>query len=69
MEMMAMVSSVLAMQSASTQRNSTSLIKQNADAEKSTVQTLLGRPISPPASAAPSISRPKTPQLPVPSPP
>ena len=43
MDMMAMVSSMLAMQAAGTQQQiQTSIIKQNADAEKSAVQTLLG---------------------------
>ena len=43
MDMMAMVSSMLAMQSAGTQQQiQTSIIKQNADAEKAAVQTLLG---------------------------
>ena len=38
-----MVSSMLAMQSAGTQQQiQTSIIKQNADAEKAAVQTLLG---------------------------
>ena len=45
MDMMAMVSSILAMQSAGTQQQiQTSIIKQNADAEKAAVQTLLGAP-------------------------
>ena len=45
MEMMAMVSSVLAMQAASAQGQiATTLMKQNLDAEKSTVLTLLGQP-------------------------
>lgn len=45
MEMMAMVSSVLAMQAASTQGQiATTIMKQNADAEKNTVLTLLGAP-------------------------
>ena len=43
MDMMAMVSSMLAMQAAGTQQQiQTSIIKQNADAEKAAVQTLLG---------------------------
>ena len=43
MDTMAIVSSMLAMQSANTQQQiQTSIIKQNADAEKSAVQTLLG---------------------------
>jgi hypothetical protein len=42
MDMMAMVSSMLAMQAAGTQQQiQTSIIKQNADAEKAAVQTLL----------------------------
>jgi hypothetical protein len=45
MDMMAMVSSMLAMQAAGTQQQiQTSMIKQNADAEKAAVQTLLGAP-------------------------
>jgi hypothetical protein len=45
MDMMAMVSSILAMQAANTQTQvATSLLKSNADAEKSAVQTLLGTP-------------------------
>jgi hypothetical protein len=43
MDMMAMVSSMLAMQAAGTQQQiQTSIIKQNSDAEKAAVQTLLG---------------------------
>jgi len=43
MDMMAMVSSMLAMQASSTQMQvAASFIKQNADAEKSAVLTLLG---------------------------
>ena len=43
MDMMAVVSSMLAMQSAGTQQQiQTSIIKQNMDAEKAAVQTLLG---------------------------
>ncbi|WOH50053.1 putative motility protein [Bradyrhizobium sp. sBnM-33] len=43
MDMMAMVSSMLAIQAAGTQQQiQTSIIKQNADAEKAAVQTLLG---------------------------
>jgi len=43
MDMMAMVSSMLAMQASSTQMQvAASFIKQNADAEKSAVMTLLG---------------------------
>lgn len=45
MDTMAMVSSMLAMQSAGMQQQiQTSIIKQNADAEKSAVLTLLGAP-------------------------
>ncbi len=45
MDMMAMVSSVLAMQAGGLQSQiQTSIIKQNADAEKFAVQTLLGAP-------------------------
>jgi hypothetical protein len=50
MDMMAMVSSMLAMQASSTQMQvAASFIKQNADAEKSAVMTLLG---AGPSSAA-----------------
>ena len=43
MDMMAMVSSMMAMKAAGTQQQiQTSIIKQNADAEKAAVQTLLG---------------------------
>ncbi|HET9586659.1 MAG TPA: hypothetical protein VFP38_21740 [Bradyrhizobium sp.] len=45
MDMMAMVSSMLALKAAGTQQQiQTSIIKQNADAEKFAVQTLLGAP-------------------------
>ncbi|MEO6840535.1 MAG: putative motility protein [Bradyrhizobium sp.] len=45
MDMMAMVSSILAMQAGNTQAQvATSIMKSNADAEKSAVQTLLGAP-------------------------
>ena len=45
MDMMAMVTSMLAMQAANTQTQvATSIMKSNADAEKSAVQTLLGTP-------------------------
>ena len=45
MEMMAMVSSLLAMQAGNTQGQiAATLMKQNADAEKSAVETLLGQP-------------------------
>ena len=45
MDMMAMVSSMLALKAAGTQQQiQTSIIKQNADAEKFAVQTLLGTP-------------------------
>ena len=45
MDMMAMVSGMLAMQAANTQTQiATSIMKSNADAEKSAVQTLLGTP-------------------------
>jgi Putative motility protein len=45
MDMMAVVSAMLAMQAANTQTQvATSIMKSNADAEKSTVQTLLGTP-------------------------
>ena len=43
MDMMSMVSSILAMQAGNTQTQvATSILKSNADAEKSAVQTLLG---------------------------
>jgi hypothetical protein len=43
MDMMAMVSSIMAMKAAGTQQQiQTSIIKQNLDAEKAAVQTLLG---------------------------
>ena len=45
MDMMAMVSSVMALQAGNLQQQiATSMIKQNADAEKFAVQTLLGQP-------------------------
>jgi len=45
MDMMAMVSSALAMQAGNTQMQvATSIIKSNNDAEKFAVQTLLGTP-------------------------
>ena len=45
MDMMAMVSSMPALKAAGTQQQiQTSIIKQNADAEKFAVQTLLGAP-------------------------
>ena len=54
MDTMAIVSSMLAMQSANTQQQiQTSIIKQNADAEKSAVQTLLGIPST--ANLAPGV--------------
>ena len=65
MDMMAMVSSMLAMQASSTQMQvAASFMKQNADAEKSAVMTLLGAgpnspPTSAPASAAISTFQPK----------
>jgi hypothetical protein len=47
MDTMAMVSSMLAMQAGGLQSQiQTSIIKQNAEAEKSAVQTLLGIPPS-----------------------
>ena len=42
MDMMAMVSSMLALKAGTQQQIQTSIIKQNADAEKFAVQTLLG---------------------------
>lgn len=48
MDMMAMVSSVMAMQAGNTQMQvATSIIKSNNDAEKFAVQTLLGGQASP----------------------
>ncbi|SDO61288.1 putative motility protein [Afipia sp. GAS231] len=48
MDMMAMVSSVLAMQAGNTQMQvATSIMKSNSDAEKFAVQTLLGGQASP----------------------
>ena len=45
MDMMAMVSSLLAMKAGNTQSQiAASIIKSNADAEKFAVQTLLGQP-------------------------
>jgi hypothetical protein len=47
MDMMAMVSSLLAMKAGNTQSSiAASIIKSNADAEKFAVQTLLGTPSS-----------------------
>jgi len=54
MDMMAMVSSMLALKAAGTQQQiQTSIIKQNADAEKFAVQTLLGAPST--ANLAPGV--------------
>ena len=54
MDMMAMVSSMLAMKAAGTQQQiQTSIIKSNADAEKFAVQTLLGAPST--ANLAPGV--------------
>ena len=73
MDMMSMVSSMLAMQAGSTQMQiAATIMKSNADAEKSAVLTLLGaactarlrRPMSAPASAAISIFGLKPPQSP-----
>ena len=51
MDMMAMVSGMLAMQAAGTQMQvAASFIKQNADAEKSAVMTLLGAGQNSPAN-------------------
>jgi hypothetical protein len=45
MDMMAVVGAMMAMQAANTQTQvATSIMKSNADAAKSTVQTLLGTP-------------------------
>ena len=75
MDMMAMVSSLLAMKTAGTQMQvAATIMKSNADAEKSAVMTLLGAgqnppPTSAPASAAISMFQPKIPPLPASSPP
>ncbi len=54
MDMMAMVSSLLAMKAAGTQQQiQTSIIKSNADAEKFAVQILLGAPST--ANLAPGV--------------
>ena len=54
MDMMSMVSSILAMQQGGMQQQiQTSMIKQNADAEKFAVQTLLGTPST--ANLAPGV--------------
>ncbi|MFO1111813.1 MAG: hypothetical protein U1E61_21795 [Bradyrhizobium sp.] len=54
MEMMAMVSSLLAMQAGNTQGQiAATLVKQNADAEKFAVETLLGQPSQ--ANLAPGV--------------
>ena len=54
MDMMAMVSSMMAMKAAGTQQQiQTSIIKSNADAEKFAVQTLLGAPST--ANLAPGV--------------
>ena len=54
MDVMAMVSSMLAMQAGGLQSQiQTSIIKQNADAEKAAVQTLLGTPST--ANLAPGV--------------
>ena len=54
MDMMALVSSMLAMQAGGLQQQiQTSIIKQNADAEKSAVLTLLGAPST--ANLAPGV--------------
>ena len=57
MDMMAMVSSMLAMKAAGTQSQiAASIIKSNADAEKFAVQTLLGGQASPStANLAPGV--------------
>jgi hypothetical protein len=44
MDMMSMVSGILAMQAGGLQSIQTSIIKSNSDAEKFAVQTLLGAP-------------------------
>jgi Putative motility protein len=54
MDMMSMVSGILAMQAGSLQSQvQTSIIKSNADAEKFAVQTLLGAPST--ANLAPGV--------------
>ena len=54
MDTMALVSSMLAMQAGGMQQQiQTSIIKQNADAEKAAVQTLLGIPST--ANLAPGV--------------
>ncbi|MBR0754861.1 putative motility protein [Bradyrhizobium jicamae] len=54
MDMMSMVSSILAMQQGGMQQQiQTTMIKQNADAEKFAVQTLLGAPST--ANLAPGV--------------
>lgn len=54
MDTMALVSSMLAMQAGGMQQQiQTSIIKQNADAEKAAVQTLLGVPST--ANLAPGV--------------
>ncbi|WP_027582715.1 putative motility protein [Bradyrhizobium sp. Ai1a-2] len=54
MEMMSMVSGILAMQAGGLQSQvQTSIIKSNADAEKFAVQTLLGAPST--ANLAPGV--------------
>ncbi|MGX9430033.1 MULTISPECIES: putative motility protein [Bradyrhizobium] len=54
MDMMSMVSGILAMQAGGLQSQiQTSIIKSNADAEKSAVQTLLGAPST--ANLAPGV--------------
>jgi hypothetical protein len=56
MDMMSMVSSILAAQAANTQMQvATSIMKSNADAEKSAVMTLLGGGASSPANLAPGV--------------
>jgi len=56
MDMMAMVSSVLAMQAGGLQSQiQTSIIKQNNDAERFAVQMLLGRQTSSPANLGPGV--------------
>ena len=56
MDMMAMVSSMLAMQAGGLQQQiQTSIIKQNNDAEKFAVQMLLGGQTSSPANLGPGV--------------
>jgi hypothetical protein len=56
MDMISMISSILAAQAGNTQMQvATSLLKSSADAEKFAVQTLLGSPTASPANLGPGI--------------